>query len=256
MLFTNGLVPKIIADMELTGAAAYAVWGIGLLLSVVIPYLLGSLNFAIIISKLFYKDDIRKHGSGNAGATNMLRTYGIGAALGTFIGDLMKTVVGVVFGSLTLGYFFDGGSIAGFFCVLGHIFPIFSNFKGGKGVSAAAAVAILMNVNSLDGLFLIGVLLIIFVVIVAGTKYVSLGSVVTFLIYPILQSKINGEFIFLGPDGAELARTRALLVLFAFLTGIVIAIRHIGNLKRIREGTESKISFKKSKKPQNDETAE
>jgi glycerol-3-phosphate acyltransferase PlsY len=187
----------------------------------------------------------------------MLRTYGLGAALGTFIGDLMKTVVGVVFGCLTLGYFFDGGSVAGFFCVLGHIFPIFSNFKGGKGVSSAAAVAILMNVNSLDGLLLIGILLFIFIVIVAGTKYVSLGSVVTFLMYPLLQSKINGQFIFIGADGTELARTRGLLVLFAFLMGVVIAIRHIGNLKRIREGTESKISFKKkSKQPTNEESAE
>lgn len=252
MLFSNGLVPHLISTYELTGGSAYAVWGIGLFLCIVIPYLLGSLNFAIIISKVVYKEDIRSYGSGNAGATNMLRTYGKGAALGAFVGDLMKTVVGVLFGSLTLGYFLGGGSIAGFFCVLGHIFPIFSKFKGGKGVSSAAAVAILMNVNSLQGLFLIVVLLFTFVVIVVGTKYVSLGSVITFLFYPLLQAKMNSTY--LATDGQY--HSRSWLVLFAFLTAIVIAVRHFGNLKRIREGTESKLSFKKTNKKKVDENAD
>ena len=255
-MFSQGLVGYMISTYHLEGTAAYLVWGVGVLLSVAAAYLLGSINFAILISKVVYKDDIRKYGSGNAGATNMLRTYGKGAAAGAFIGDLMKTVIAVLFGSLTLGYFFDGGSIAGFFCVLGHIFPIFSRFQGGKGVSAAAAVAIMMNLNSLDGLMLIGILLFCFVVIVAGTKYVSLGSVITFMAYPILQSKINGVFYFTDASGETFSRNRATLVLFAFLTAVVIFVRHIGNLKRIREGKESKISFKKTSKKPVDDTSD
>ena len=248
LFFQTGLVGNIITTYGLSGGAVYAVWGVALLLCVLISYLLGSLNFAIIISRLVYKEDIRTYGSGNAGATNMLRTYGKGAAAATFLGDIMKTVVAVLFGTLTLGFFFDGGSIAGFFAVLGHIFPVFSKFRGGKGVSSAAAVAILMNVNSLEGLLLIAILLFIFVVIVVGTKYVSLGSVVTFLMYPLLQSKMNGALRFLNEAGETVERTRGVLVIFAFLTAVIIAVKHLPNLKRIRAGEESKISFKKTSK--------
>lgn len=248
MLFSNGLVLYLTSEYGLTGSSVYALWGIGLFLCIVIPYLLGSLNFAIIISKIFYHEDIRTYGSGNAGATNMLRTYGKGAAAATFIGDLLKTVVAVLFGSLTLGYFLGGGCIAGFFAVLGHIFPLFSRFRGGKGVSSAAAVAILMNVNSLSGLLLIGILLLFFIIIVAGTKYVSLGSVVTFLFYPLLQAKLNATYSVITASGATEIHTRSWLVLFAFLTAVVITVKHIPNLKRIRAGEESKISFKKTNK--------
>ena len=228
---------------------------IGFVLLVIFgSYLLGSINSSIIISKVLYRDDIRKHGSGNAGMTNMLRTYGKGAALGTFVGDLMKTVVGVLFGSVTLGYFLGGGCIAGFFCVLGHVFPIFSHFRGGKGVSSAAAVAILMNVNSLSGLLLIGILLLMFIIIVAGTKYVSLGSVITFLFYPLLQAKMNSTYTIVV-NGVSETHSRSWLVIFAFLTAVVIAVRHFENLKRIRAGSESKLSFKKSAKTPKDGTS-
>lgn len=250
VLFNNGAVTSILEKYSLTGSAAYVVWGIGLFLCIMIPYLLGSLNFAIIISRVIYHEDIRKYGSGNAGATNMLRTYGKGAGIMTFVGDLLKTVIAVLFGSLTLGYFLGGGCIAGFFCILGHVFPLFSHFRGGKGVAAAAAVAILMNVNSLSGLLLIAFLLFIFVVIVAGTKYVSLGSVITFLFYPILQFELNSTYM--AVDGS--IHSRSWLVLFAALTTAVIVVRHAENLKRIRAGTESKLSFKKTNKKKIDES--
>ena len=252
MLFSNGLVSYLINEYDLSGGSLYAIYGIGLFLCILIPYLLGSLNFAIIISKLVYREDIRSYGSGNAGATNMLRTYGKGAAAATFLGDLLKTVVAVIFGSLTLGYFLGGGCVAGFFAVLGHIYPVFSRFRGGKGVSSAAAVAIMMNVNSLSGLMLIGILLLFFIVIVAGTKYVSLGSVVTFLFYPLLQARIN--YSYPAADGLE--HPRAWLVFFAFLTAVVIVLKHIPNLKRIRAGEESKISFKKTNKKKLDSDVE
>lgn len=243
MLFSSGLVSYLAEKYALVGGSFYALYIAGIVLCIVIPYLLGSLNFAILISKIVYKEDIRSFGSGNAGATNMLRTYGKGAAAATFAGDILKTVVAVLFGSLALGYFLGGSCIAGFFAVLGHIFPIFSHFRGGKGVASAATVAVLLNVNSLEGLLLIAFLLLFFVIIVAGTKYVSLASVITFLFYPILQSKMN---VWVLIDGEP--RYLAYKTLLALLTAAVIAVKHIPNLKRIREGTESKISLKKTNK--------
>ena len=242
MLFSNGLVPYLIATYGLEGTSAYAVWGVGLFLCILIPYLLGSLNFAIIISRVVYKDDIRRYGSGNAGATNMLRTYGKGAALGAFVGDLLKTVIGVLFGSITLGYFLGGGCIAGFFCVLGHVFPIFSHFRGGKGVSSAAAVAILMNVNSLSGLLLIGILLLMFIIIVAGTKYVSLGSVSAIILYPVV---LHGAFGFIDSLSENPIPESGLIALSSIIVAILTVWCHRANLQRISDRTENKISFKK-----------
>lgn len=248
MLTNDFLVAVLARELGLTGGSFYALYVAGIALCTIIPYLLGSLNFAIIISKLVYKEDIRTFGSGNAGATNMLRTYGKGAAAATFLGDLLKTVIAVLFGSLTLGYFHGGACIAGFFAVLGHIFPIFSHFRGGKGVASAATVAILMNCYSLEGLLLIGILLLFFIIIVVGTKYVSLGSVVTFLFYPLLQAKLNITYPVETASGAFEWHPRPYLVFLTILLAVVIAVKHIPNLKRIRAGEESKISFKKTDK--------
>ncbi|MBR2907636.1 MAG: glycerol-3-phosphate 1-O-acyltransferase PlsY [Clostridia bacterium] len=255
-LFSSFLVAYLAKELELTGSAFYALYAVGAVLCIVIPYLLGSLNFAIIISKLVYKEDIRSYGSGNAGATNMLRTYGKGAAAATFLGDISKTVLAVLFGSLTLGYFHGGACIAGFFAVIGHIFPIFSHFRGGKGVASAAAVAILMNFYSPEGLLLIGILLLFFVIIVVGTKYVSLGSVITFLLYPLLQAKLNIAYPVQIASGAIEWHPRPYLVFLAILTAVVIAVKHIPNLKRIHEGKESKISFRKTDKKKLDGNGE
>ena len=249
MLTNDYLFAVLVREFGLKGSASFALYAVGIALCAIIPYLLGSLNFAIIISKLVYKEDIRTFGSGNAGATNMLRTYGKGAAAATFLGDLSKTVVAILFGSLTLGYFQGGAYIAGFFAVLGHIFPIFSHFRGGKGVASAATVVILMNCYSLEGLILIGILLLFFIIIVVGTKYVSLGSVVTFLFYPLLQAKLNITYpVINAASGAIEWRYRSYIVLLAILLAVVIAVKHIPNLKRIRAGEESKISFKKTNK--------
>jgi glycerol-3-phosphate acyltransferase PlsY len=111
------------------------------LLCVFVPYLLGSINFAVIISSKKYNDDVREHGSGNAGMTNMMRTYGRRAAVFTLIGDALKAVVSALLGYYAFGLI--GAYVAGFFCVLGHLFPVFFKFKGGKGV-VTAAFSILM----------------------------------------------------------------------------------------------------------------
>ncbi len=226
----KSLITNIIKNNSLEGGALYALLILGILLCMVVPYLLGSLNFAIIISKIFYHDDIRKYGSGNAGMTNMLRTYGKLPAVATLILDMSKGAVAVVFGMLIFAGF--GPAIAGLFAVLGHMFPCFYKFKGGKGVATTAMIILVTN----PLVFL--VLLAVFLIIVIGTKYVSLASVMCAMIYPLILSK----FSTFGFD-----------VLCAFLIAGLVVFMHRSNLKRLWEGKESKISLKSKKTKENDE---
>ena len=215
---------------------------------IAIAYLLGSINSAIIISKTIYRDDIRKHGSGNPGLTNMLRTYGMKAAGLTLLGDLLKTALAVFIAGVFFGFFYfagiSGGDgmcyVAGMFAVIGHIAPVYYKFKGGKGVlSTAVVVLILAPIPFL-------ILITMFVIIVAISKYVSLGSVVAAISYPIV---LHGYFQVAKVFG-EIG-TPALASLSAILIAILIVYCHRENLKRISEKTERKISFKK--KPKTDE---
>ena len=199
-------------------------------------YLLGSLNFAIIISGKKYHDDIRSHGSKNAGMTNMMRTYGRSAAAFTLIGDAAKAIVSGLIGYAVLGQL--GAFIGGLFCMLGHVFPIFSGFKGGKGV-VTTAVAILMC-NPI----VFAILFLLFVIIVLFTKYISLGSVVCVMLYPLLLDSISR--IFTGSPTPY--------VVFAMITAVVVVVKHWGNIKRLAAGKESKFSFKKSVKAPEEKT--
>lgn len=198
---------------------------ISVLLCIVVPYLLGSVNFALVISKAFYKDDVRIHGSGNAGMTNMLRTYGKKAAAGTLICDILKAVISVWLGLWLFGEI--GAYIAGLFCVLGHIFPIFFKFKGGKGVATVAAMVLTLNPLA----FLI--LFIIFVIVVATTRYISLGSVLCMLLYPALTYTLGGV---------------GFPTLFSFTVAAIVIFMHRSNIKRLLNGTENKVSFSKKNK--------
>lgn len=199
-------------------------------------YLLGSMNFAIIISGKQYKQDIRNFGSKNAGMTNMMRTYGKKAAGLTLLGDALKAVVAAVIGYALLGQL--GAYISGVFCILGHMFPIFYRFKGGKGV-VTTAVSILMC-NPL--VFLI--LFTMFVIIVAFTKYISLGSVMCVLLYPLVLDRIER---LLNPSGGSA------FTLFAVLVAVLVVFKHKENIKRLLNHTESKFSFKKSVKAPSEE---
>lgn len=203
----------------------------------IIPYLLGSLNAGLILSRKKYHDDIREHGSGNAGTTNMLRTYGKKAAIITLLGDMFKAFVAVSLGYLILdtsvyenGQILfanhSGAAIAGLFVMIGHMFPIFYKFKGGKGV-ATSAVVVLM-ISPLSFLFCFAT----FVIIVVGTKFVSLGSCMGMIFYPIVLTAFSkGQ----NPVAAGTAVLMACLVVFM----------HRENLKRLSQGKESKLSFKK-----------
>lgn len=192
-------------------------------------YLLGSLNFGIIISKLFYKDDIRKYGSKNAGMTNMKRICGTKAAIFTLLGDALKTALAVFIGALLLGdhvqgYTIPGTYLGGFASILGHIFPVYYKFKGGKGVVAAATMILCT-----DWIVFI-VLFIMFVCIVAWTKYISLGSIMCIMIYPVLLNRMTGI---------------GFHIVISMLTMLIIVILHRSNIKRLLKGEESKFSLKK-----------
>lgn len=191
------------------------------IISLAIGYFLGGINCAIIISRAVYKDDIRNYGSKNAGMTNMLRTYGKKAAAMTFVGDILKTVIAIGVAQILFGY--AGAYIAGLGSVIGHIFPCYFGFKGGKGVVAAAATVLCTNPLC----FLI--LFVIFLILVLGYKYVSLGSVMCLLIYPIILNRL-GEM-------------RMIPILCAFAIAVLIIIKHKDNIKRLLAGTENKIKL-------------
>ncbi len=194
---------------------------------VIVSYLLGSINFAVIFSKLFFKADVREHGSGNAGSTNMLRTFGIKAALLTFVCDFFKSVIACCIGLVVMPYYLGFVSVCGLCALIGHAFPIFYGFKGGKCVASLAGVLLVLNLP-------VWVLLMLtFVIIVALTRYVSLGSVVCALCIPILNILISFPVAY--PPPAEIICTTLMAMLVIFL--------HRKNIVRLWTGTESKISF-------------
>ncbi len=209
------------------------------LLCMVIPYLLGSINPAVLISTTVYHKDIRTCGSGNAGTTNMLRTFGKKAAIATFLLDLGKAALSYILGGFLLGIM--GGAIAGLFVVLGHMFPIFAKFKGGKGVACLSMVVLLQSPVT----FLI--LLAVFLIIVIGTHMVSMGSVMCAMLYPIFLN------IWAGNDAGI-----PLNVAISFICGAFVVFMHRENIKRIWNHTESKLDFSKlsKKKKQNDQSEE
>lgn len=202
------------------------------LFSVVVPYLLGSINPAILISRLVYHEDIRNFGSGNAGTTNMLRTYGKKAAAATFLIDLSKGAVAVVLGALVFGRW--GIPLAGFFVIFGHMFPIFAHFKGGKGVACLTVVVLV--ISPITFLILLGM----FLIIVIGTRYISLGSVMCAMLYPLILRAFVGNTI---PEAIACAVLSACFVIFM----------HRENLKRLWHGKEHKINFSKLSKQKIDD---
>lgn len=215
------------------------------LLAGVAGYLLGSVNCSLLISRIGYRDDIRTHGSGNAGMTNVMRTYGKKAAALTLLGDALKAALAVFFGFLCCGTY--SAYFAGLLCAVGHAYPIFFGFKGGKGVVVTAAVVLCLNP------FLFLLLLIIFIAIVASTKYISLGSIMCMLLYPLLHSSLGevlgGKFTDTTDIiGIALPGGRDFTVLIAFLNAAFVIWLHRSNIKRLMEGTENKFSFKKSVK--------
>ena len=193
----------------------------------VIGYIIGSLNFSIIIGKLFYKTDVREHGSKNAGATNTLRTLGSKAALFVFLLDTLKAVIAffivklLSFGNPVSSY------LAAASASLGHNYPIFFGFKGGKGVTVSLGA--LFCYNPIAGVLALLVAIVLFIT----TKYVSLGSIIGTLSAPLwLLWLYKGEY-------------KPLVLVLTCILVVQIVLKHKTNIKNLLNHTERKLSFKK-----------
>lgn len=194
-------------------------WGI---LIVAVSYLLGSISFSVILTKVKYKQDVRTQGSGNAGATNVARVFGMKAGLFTLFGDMAKTAIAMGFGSLLMG---DVGlALAGAACVIGHCWPVFFNFRGGKGVSVGAALGLMVDWR------VILIMVIVFFVVVLLTKIVSAASVSAAIATPIAALIVG------------VSTPKLLLTLFA---GPLVVYMHRSNIKRMLRGEEKKFQPKK-----------
>lgn len=195
----------------------------------VIAYFIGSISFSVILSRKFAGFDVRDKGSKNAGATNVLRTVGKKVAALTLVCDMLKGVISIVIAIIAGKIWTDADMeilkyLAGFFAILGHTFPIFFEFRGGKGVATALGVLITLN-------WKIGLICLIFaLIIISFTKMVSVGSILSAVLYPIL-TVFMGEASF----GA---------IIISIFIALFVIFNHRENLKRIKNGTENKLSFK------------
>lgn len=203
----------------------------------VIAYLIGSINFSIIISKKMAGFDIREKGSGNAGTTNMLRAIGKKAAAITLICDILKGVVSIFIAFLAGKIIknLDNAllvQIAGIFVLIGHTFPIFFGFKGGKGI--ATSLGVLLTINWQIGL----ICLVFALILMAITRMVSVGSIAAAILFPVLV-------VFIGQNYIVPVNNWSYLI-FSIIIAILVLFNHRENLKRIFTGKENKISFKKS----------
>lgn len=202
-------------------------------LTAVIAYLIGSFNMAILISKYHKSSDIREHGSGNAGMTNMFRTFGKSGGFLTLFGDLAKTVLPIIFGYAIFSY--PGSYLAGLFVVLGHCFPLYYKFKGGKGVLAMFVMMLVCE----PPVFLL--MILIFAIVVIGTRFVSMASVMTAFFLPIT---INSWYALMSGNGA----VAGIRIPVAFLITLTVCVMHIPNLKRIMNREEPRIKMPWDKK--------
>ena len=204
-------------------------------------YLLGSIVFGILISKHFCHDDVRTHGSGSAGMTNMLRNYGKAAGAATAVGDVAKGAVAVILGRLIFEWMLPGTGIepicgaylAGIFAVIGHTLPIYFGFKGGKGVLVGAGAILATSP------IIVVALLVIFLIEFAITRIVSLGSIIVAGLYPVLAIL----YWWLWED-ANLPSLVFIGVCAAIMGGMVIYM-HRTNIQRLHDGTEYRFTKKK-----------
>lgn len=217
------------------------------LLALLISYLLGSINFAIIISGLFMHEDVRKHGSGNAGMTNVIRTAGKLPGVLTLIGDMLKGVAAVAIGRYLLFPYVHsalggewtlpvyGAFLCGICCMLGHIFPVFFGFKGGKAVATTAGIALMLDWRIL----LTG--LAIFLIVFLFTRIVSIGSILSAASVPVAAALYYPIF----GTGGDTAGSRLIITLLALVLAVIIIAKHKTNIVRLMHGEEKKLTSKK-----------
>ena len=205
----------------------------------IIAYLIGSINFSVIISKKVAGFDVREKGSGNAGTTNMLRAVGKKAAAVTLICDVLKGVVSIGI-AIILGNIVKDINrelliqVAGIAVVLGHTFPVFFGFKGGKGVATSLGILLLSN-------WQIGLICLVFgIVLIILTRMVSLGSCAAAVLFPVLTLFINDHYTVLKER-----KSGSTYFIYSVILAVIVLYNHRSNIKRILSGTENKISFKK-----------
>lgn len=191
-----------------------------------ISYLLGCCNSSIVISKYVLKDDVRQHGSGNAGLTNFYRVYGKKNVIWVILLDMLKAVIACLIGGAILGHLMGwavlGRYIAGLFCMLGHVFPCMFGFRGGKGVLSGGAIALMLDWRI--ALVVWG----IFIILVAFSKMVSLGSMGAAIAFPIMTWTVYHDPVLLA---------------LSVCISVLICWRHKDNAKRIAHGEENKLEF-------------
>ena len=203
------------------------------ILMAIVAYLIGSVNFSVIFSKKFAGFDVREKGSGNAGSTNMLRSVGKGPAALTLICDILKGVVTILL-AIGIGKIADESvkkeilvQISGIFVVIGHTFPAYFGFRGGKGVATSLGILLLVN-------WQIGLICLVFgLVIMIVTRMVSLGSVLTAILFPILTIFITDNYIVKGN-----------YIVFGIIMAAIVIFNHRANIKRIYNGEEHRIGEK------------
>lgn len=198
-----------------------------------VAYFLGCFNGAVIVSKYILRNDIRNHGSGNAGLTNFYRVFGGGLTFVVILCDVIKAILAVLIGTLVIGMVTGGwmGPVlgkywAGLFCLLGHMFPCMFHFKGGKGILSGGTIALMLDWR---------VALVVwggFLILAVLTKWVSLGSIWAGASFPFATWFVYHDLF---------------LLILSIIIGGLIVWKHRGNLKRILSGTESKFSLHKKK---------
>ena len=221
-----GIAPNLSAALA---AGAQAVFLPAILVAVA-AYFCGCFNGAVIVSKYILRDDVRKHGSGNAGLTNFYRTFGGPLTLVVILTDVLKAIVAVWAGILAAKYLVADETLvialgkywAGAFCLIGHMFPCMFQFKGGKGILSGGTIAIMIDWR---------VALVVwggFLVLAIVTEWVSLGSCWAGLSFPFVSWFVYQDLI---------------ILLLSIVCGGLILWKHRGNIKRILKGEESKFSF-------------
>ena len=191
-----------------------------------VSYLLGCFNGAVIVSKYILRDDVRIHGSGNAGLTNFHRTFGGGLTFVVILCDVLKAVLAVLLTSTVFGGAVAAKYWGGLFCLLGHMFPCMFHFKGGKGILSGGTIALMIDWR---------VALVVwggFLILTILTRYVSLGSLWAGASFPFISW-------YCYPS--------VRIVVLAFLCGGLVVWQHRGNAQRLLHGTERKLSFHKKK---------
>lgn len=195
------------------------------IVSISVAYLLGSIPFGYLLVRIFRKEDIRQQGSGNIGATNVARSGAKGLGLATLLLDLGKALAGVLIAEHIAPGNFDIAVAAAVAAILGHVFPVWLGFRGGKGVASALGVFLALTWPSGLTVFLI------FVVVFALTRYVSLASIMAAAAFPLV--------------GLHFVSSRSPMVVFGFIfIPLLIIVKHHGNIRRLINGTESRWGSK------------